>query len=236
MTEAEWQECEDPQAMLASLQETDWANDRKLRLSAVACCRRICHLLTDERSRRAVEISERYADGLAPKSKLRAAARRAEAVDFVDEQAAAEDSEASAAYEALTAAWITPTDNATTAASQAAGAAADAIGDETCADTQDPAWKRARNAERATQAALLRCIFGPSPFRPPPPLPPSCLTPDVTSLVTTIYERRSFDRLRELADALAAAGCTEAKVLAHCRSHGSHARGCWVVDLILAKA
>jgi hypothetical protein len=81
----------------------------------------------------------------------------------------------------------------------------------------------------------VRDIFG-NPFRPPPPLNPSCLTPEVMELATTIYETRSFDWLRELADALAAAGCTEAEVLAHCRSPGAHARGCWAVDLILGRS
>jgi hypothetical protein len=42
-----------------------------------------------------------------------------------------------------------------------------------------------------------------------------------------------------LADALEDAGCTDADILAHCRSGGEHARGCWVcwvVDLVLGKA
>jgi hypothetical protein len=42
-------------------------------------------------------------------------------------------------------------------------------------------------------------------------------------------------RLAILADALEEAGCTNEDVLAHLRGPGPHVRGCWVVDLLLAK-
>jgi hypothetical protein len=38
-----------------------------------------------------------------------------------------------------------------------------------------------------------------------------------------------------LADALEEAGCTDVKILSHCRQPGEHVRGCWVVDLLLGK-
>ena len=40
----------------------------------------------------------------------------------------------------------------------------------------------------------------------------------------------------ELADALDDAGCTDADVVGHLRGPGPHARGCWVVDLLLGKS
>jgi len=68
MTEAEWEECQNPEPMLAFLDGK--ASKRQLRLFAVACCRRLWDLLTDQRSRRAVEASERYADGLLSRKEL----------------------------------------------------------------------------------------------------------------------------------------------------------------------
>jgi hypothetical protein len=38
-----------------------------------------------------------------------------------------------------------------------------------------------------------------------------------------------------LADMLTDAGCTDADILEHCRSHGEHVLGCWVVDVLLGK-
>jgi hypothetical protein len=83
---------------------------------------------------------------------------------------------------------------------------------------------------------LLRCVFG-NPFRAADHKSVSGWNKTtVRSLSQGIYEDRAFDRLPILADALEEAGCTDAAMLGHCRGSGPHIRGCWVVDLILAKA
>jgi hypothetical protein len=73
--------------------------------------------------------------------------------------------------------------------------------------------------------SLLRDIFG-NPFRPVT-LDPRWLSSTVLDLARTIYDERVFERLPILADALMDAGCDSEEVINHCRSEGSHVRGCW---------
>ena len=53
------------------------------------------------------------------------------------------------------------------------------------------------------------------------------------NLAEAVYREKAFDRLPILADALEEAGCDAAELLDHCRVPSAHARGCWVIDLIL---
>jgi hypothetical protein len=77
MTESEWLTCTDPGAMLEFLRNSGWASERKRRLLGVAVCRRIWPLLTDARSRKAVEFTERYADSAIDRDDFRQAGKEA---------------------------------------------------------------------------------------------------------------------------------------------------------------
>lgn len=95
-------------------------DDRTLRLFACKCVREVWHLLTDERSRNAVEVAERYAKGQSTDDELKSA--RAAAV------AAARDAWAAwAAWSAWAA--VAAASDAAWSAAWAAGAAADAASD-----------------------------------------------------------------------------------------------------------
>jgi hypothetical protein len=240
MTEAEWLKADDTVEMFDHLKrrarsERARLPHRRLRLYACACCRRVWHLLADARSRTAVELSERYADGQATRSALAKACR--------------------AAGEVLTALMrgkgVVP--SAYSAAETAMWASADSIHDVwggTSSAAEDLAArlgkeagtgvKSARVSESRRQADLMREVFG-NPFRPAS-LDRSWLTADVAALARAAYEERRLPegtlepaRLALLADALEDAGCASADLLAHLRSEGPHVRGCWAVDLILGK-
>jgi hypothetical protein len=221
--ECDWLTSTDPQAMLAFLRDGGRLTERKARLFAVACCRQFWDGLRDERSRRAVEVAELFADGRAARQELLAAYDLAySAVDdcllyssFSEDQAvaasgsASEDSEA-AALDAVVYGWD---------------------GDMRDAD--------------AKKASLLRDLYGPLPLLSLP-LHPSVLGWDdglVARLAATTYERRSLPdgtldprRLAVLSDALEEVGVTDPEILGHFRQRGAvHVRGCWLVDLLLGK-
>jgi hypothetical protein len=51
-----------------------------------------------------------------------------------------------------------------------------------------------------------------------------------------IYERRQFEALPAVADAIEAVGFCDRIVLQHFRDGSQHARGCWLLDLLLGKS
>jgi hypothetical protein len=70
MTEEEWRECSEPKKMLELCYGAK-ESDRKFRLFAVACCRRIWRLLPDERSRNGLLVTEMFVDNRATAMEFR---------------------------------------------------------------------------------------------------------------------------------------------------------------------
>jgi hypothetical protein len=210
MTEAEWLACDLPQELLNFIEGR--TTGRKLRLFAVACCRRISDGLS-RAGLQAVEIAEQLADGGATAAQL------------------------AAVHQRLPSERATYPANGWDHVARAASApnvffAANATGTE----ARFVAHPDRRSAEYAAHSHLICCIFG-NPFRPPNLDPAWHYWNDgvIRKLAQAIYDDRAFDRLPILADALEDAGCDDADILAHCRQPGEHVRGCWVVDLLLGK-
>jgi hypothetical protein len=260
MTEQEWLACTDPEPMLDFLRGK--VSDRKVRLFAVACVRRLWDLtdygdggLELEPLLADLDLSERFADGRATLEDLATASLipkehprllldgpkhpggRAEFCRASAVRCTVADDYNSYCQTGRLDPQIDPL--------MAAQCAAEAVhwGRE---------WSRrlaeglgfteglepstpvdVRLREREVQAALLRDLFG-NPFRPAS-LGAAWLTRDASTLAQSIYDDRNFVDLPILADALEEAGCSDPDILGHCRSGGDHVRGCWVVDLVLNK-
>jgi hypothetical protein len=234
MTEAEWWACQQPELMLYFLRDSGKASDRKLRLFAVACCRHLLRrVAVDPRDIRAVDAAERYADGESTPAELDAVST------YIWGPPSAPRTAAFACRDAAS------REAATVMADATAGNAAWAAGEHAASllgvSMDDPAVATARTAEEAIQAALLRDILGPWPFRPKPAIPAAVLAWNdgcIVKLAASIYEERDFsqERMGVLADALEEAGATDEDILGHCRQHGAvHVRGCWLLDLLLAR-
>jgi len=207
MTEAEWLTWDDPRGMLAMLR--DRASNRKLRLYACACCRRLDRLMSDPRNQEHLAVAERAADGGVTAAEL------------------AQKSRARPWFNDPVGCALLP--DPFVAADGTQYYAAKAVRKEVGNDEVNTAWVR----ERAAQADLLRDLFC-YPFHPRT-FEAAWLTTAAVRLAAGIYRERAFDRLPILADALEDAGCDDRAVLDHCRGPGPHVRGCWVVDLILGK-
>jgi hypothetical protein len=166
--------------------------------------------LVDQRCLTAVETGERYADGLIHEEERRVAW---EAVQLVLENALAEKEwwQATVAVEA--------------------GRCIE-IPKDLLVSLEHPG-----SVYHPQQLEILRDLFGPLPFRSVAIHSDWLAWNDgtVRRIAHSIYAGRAFDRLPILADALEDAGCTDADILAHCRSEGPHVRGCWVVDQLLGK-
>ena len=216
-TEQEWLKCSDPDVLLEFLRKNANLSERKRRLFGVAICRCIWDVLTDERSRNAVEAAARYAEGDITEPELETA--YSTAFDVAD---ALEQSTDTGGDKLRHAAWAAAfASHPQWGGGGIATEAAAAVG---------------TTNENVAQADLMRCIFG-NPLRPIA-IDRTWLSfkdGTVWKMAKSINAERNFDLLPVLAEALMDAGCRDPDILDHCRQSGTHVRGCWVVDLLLGK-
>ena len=238
MNEGEWLACDDPRAMLRHMETAD--SDRKMRLIACACVRRVWHLDHDERLERVLLGVENFADGLITACELEPLNRLAWELEEDDQVPSLSQC---IARDLGNASEVKPPGSTSPPGYLYGGplhsshgrssAAAAAMGAGFGASDLEEYW-RAQVVERERQTGLVRDIFG-NPFRPAAFLP-EWRTDTAVSLARQMYESRDFSAMPILADALQDAGCDNDDILSHCRdTNATHVRGCWVVDLVLGK-
>ena len=238
MTEKEWLVSNDPARMLqwvtrgrGGYTPGKGISDRKLRLFACACVRQVWSIVT-ERSRNAVEVAERYADGMATLQELMTAHDRA------SKPALDGSFEAELAWKA---------------SQQHAGALS--------ANNALPRWFSVSTKLASLQATLLRTIVG-NPWRPVTlpegrkecswcggagtrrvvRTTMTCLPCDgrgwfattcpwltwkdgtIPKMTQVIYDERMWDQMPMLADALEESGCRDEVILRWCRGQ----EWCWL--------
>ena len=224
MTESEWLKGGRPLGMLGYLLDTVGRarySERHFRLFACACVRQAQALLSDRRSRQAVEVAERYALGQTDRRAL--------------EQAR------NAARDASLAIWQSSLESAHELADHVR--AAQAALDVTTQPGRIAAWQVCQAlfptllADWSPRAAdLIRDVFG-NPFHSPS-LPEHWRVWNegtIARLARHIHERQRYDELPILADALEDAGCTDEAITSHCRQAPIHGPGCWVLALLMGE-
>jgi hypothetical protein len=234
MNEASWRSCTDP-ALLLRFHERE-LSDRKLRLFACHCVRRVWPLLMRVPVRQAVLMAERFADGAVQRDELRAswqAVRKALSTAPLGTR-----------WEDALMAALDATSDPVTA--YYAGNAARSV-----AHALDADWRKAHARavrpgdrermrsgspdERAWQCKVLRDLL---PFEPVEidPTWQAWAGGQVVALAQSIYDEQRWQDTPVLADALEEAGCIDERILAHCRSGAMHLRGCWLVDALTGRS
>jgi hypothetical protein len=204
---------------------------RQRRLFAVACCRRVLDRITHPACRRAVEVAERFADGVAGREELESAYRAAQevAMGLAEKARQAPPADQPAAWDVWRLAYAA---QLTCGASGMDEVSAEVI--KWAAHVSEGRWEE----ERQAHCDLIRDLFG-NPFRPRPAVARAWLAwggGTVPRLARALYDERAFEQLPVLADALEEAGGTGLEtfeILEHLRTPGPHARGCWALDLLL---
>jgi hypothetical protein len=229
MNETTWQACTDPLALLHHHEQE--LSERRLRLFACACTRRVWPLLTREPVRAAVGTAERFADGLAGRDDLRAgwlAVRKALGTAPLGTHWE------HALMAALNATTEPMTRHRAGDAARYAALALDADW-QSGAPIDKEADDRRRSgspAERALQCRLVRDLV-PPPHAAIDPAWRAWEGGQVLALARAVRAEQDWGDMPVLADALEEAGCRDEAVLGHCRGGGPHTLACWVLELLL---
>lgn len=214
MKEEQWLQSADPIEVFSAV-SPDAKTLRKLRLAICAWLRSSWHFLMDERSRRAVEVAERLADGAATDEEREAAHVAAGNVlgGVADVRS---DREKHIVYAAWAAKIVLSS------------------------KTEVPlSW------ERRTQANIFRDILGNPfrPLSRIEPSLLTWNEGFIAKQAQAAYDERKLpvgaldpNRLANLAGLLAEAGCEDTELLGHLRAAGPHVRGCFAIDTILGKS
>ena len=259
MTQDEWDRCTDPGKMLELLRGK--VSDRKLRLFAVACCRRIWHRLAGDRSQRLVEASEQVLEGVLDKDGFEpTAATLVEILSPTTGRFYSHERPTSPPFVTVgshvnpgtVVCWIEAMKIFNEIQAECSGVITEAlVTDQAAVEYGAPLFRvvptvpaEARGGAENSPVSLVREVFG-NPVRPDGVDLAWLRWSDgaVGSLARTVYEDRDLPsghldaaRLALLADMVEEVGCTDADILGHLRGAGPHPRGCWAVDLLLGKA
>jgi hypothetical protein len=224
MTEAEWLACDEPMAMLRFV--IGYAGERKLRLFACACTRLLWDRLHEGVMREAIDVGERFADGLAPWE---------EAQRFVHDlhNLVVEYGKGTGRN------WfVDHSDDEKAALSGAISCVGHLHGLGKLPENRG--YQDLLPSTGRQQPRLLRDIFQ-HPFHPVA-FSPKWRTRSSYEGARGAYAERLLPggeldpvRLADVAKALEEAGCSDLALLGHLRSPGPHVRGCWALDLVLGK-
>jgi hypothetical protein len=228
MTAEQWLVCKNPDTMLALARgNRDKISSRKLRLFAALCCRQVWDLLNDERSRRAVEVAERWAEGSATRQQVEEAAANArDAVHYGwmlwhDLHHASDNARTAAGMAAAFSVGVT-----SKTSNRAARLTAEQV-------VHALTWKSTHGLSdgktgpaRTVVCDLFRHVVG-NPFRSHPRSWPST----VVQLAESVSNGQ--DCAFALHDALLESG--HAELAEHFLKEKWHPKGCWVVDVILGR-
>lgn len=239
MTRTEWDASTDVATMLDYVDGK--VDNRKLTLFSIACLRRIWHLVTDDRSRRLVEATERYADDIG------AAHEACEAYELFStawQSGDLHDAAGDNTHQAVECVAHIGTGAAIVAASEcleAVGFSAArelhcsaAIAGPDWSESNTEASRVAKRLEAQAQVSLARDIFG--DLFATVTVKRARLPHGITDLAKEMYLSRCFERMPLLCERLRDAGWDAPDVSSHCATFPFHYRGCWVIDMVLGKA